>query len=110
MTTEREHLGRWIEIERDTYANAKKYGEGMPGRVALIESMASEGYNGRWSDYITSYLRRVELFGVDSPQGRQAMGKTITTLMHCLETAILTYGPMPEPGQPSGEIGEWKDG
>ena len=40
----------------------------------------------------------------------QALGKANLTLMHCEETAVAIYGPMPEGGHPSGEIRMPADG
>jgi hypothetical protein len=68
--------------------------------------MRTDGLAGPWIDFIGNYLRRAELLGLDTMKGRQALGKYIVTMMHCLETAIEVYGPMPRAGYPSGEIHE----
>lgn len=99
----RTELALWIEVERRTYAD-KKYAEGEGNRNMAIQAMRDEGLGQTWLNFIGNYQKRAELFGVQTPQGRQALGKMITTLMHCLETAILVYGEMPKPGVPSGEI------
>ncbi len=57
-----------------------------------------------WHDWAGNYIKRAVLFGLDTPQGRQALGKAIVTLMHVLETAVEEYGPMPRAGVPSGVI------
>jgi hypothetical protein len=100
------NVAEWIKLERAEHAETK-YGEGLPGRVALVDEMRTEGFGGGWEGFIGNYLKRVELFGLDTPQGRQALGKAAVTLIHMLETAVLVHGPMPKPGVPSGEIQEW---
>jgi hypothetical protein len=100
-------LREWIEYERAVHASTK-YSEGMDGRKMLVEAMKTEGWGDTWQNFAGNYLKRVELFGIDTPQGRQAMGKAIVTLMHCLETAMVVHGDLPKPGLTSGEIEEWK--
>lgn len=55
-----------------------------------------------------NYYGRALIFNVTTELGRQAVGKTIATLMHLLETAVEEHGPMPLPGVPSGEIQPWQ--
>jgi hypothetical protein len=100
----RQSLLDWIATERALYADVKYAADG-PNRAALIADLRDHPHiDGEWDVFIGNYLRRAQLFGVDSLPGRQALGKTIVTLMHCLETAIEAHGPMPVPGVPSGEI------
>lgn len=97
----RNDLLNWIKAERENYADQKWSGE---NRERLVKAMEDEGFGDIWRDFILNYLKRAELFGLDTLQGRQAMGKAIVTMLHCLETAIEIYGTMPQPGFPSGEI------
>lgn len=99
----RDHVRTWITAERALYADVK-YDEDQKNHLRLRMFMAEEGLAPTWLDFIGNYLKRAEMFGLDTPQGRQAMGKTIVTMLHCLETAVEIHGPMPEPGYPSGEI------
>ena len=100
----RDELLEWIATERAFYADVK-YAEDGTNREALIADLRYHPHiDGEWDVFIGNYMRRSQLFGVDSLPGRQALGKTIVTLMHCLETAIEVYGPMPAPGVPSGEF------
>lgn len=102
--TPAEVLMVWIAGERATHAGVK-YGDDTPQWRALVEDMKAHAHlDGEWDVFIGNYLRRAQLLGLDSLPGRQALGKTIVTLMHCLETAVEVYGPMPSPGLPSGEI------
>lgn len=101
IPTAREELQAWIVTERATYADIKFSDE---NRAFLIKAMREEKLGPIWMGFIGNYLKRAELFGLDTLQGRQALGKTIVTLLHCLETAIDEFGPMPAPGVSSGEI------
>ena len=103
MTTKAALLA-WIATEREVHASSK-YGEDKDARLGLVADMESHPHiDGEWDVFIGNYLRRAQLFGLDTPQGRQALGKTVVTLMHCLETAVDVFGPMPAPGVPSGVI------
>lgn len=100
-----EHVQTWIHAERLIYANHKwLYNE--ENRKTIKAQMADHGIEIEWMNFITNYLKRAELFGVDTLQGRQALGKAAVTILHCLETAVELFGAMPRPGYPSGEIVE----
>lgn len=109
----REHVHAWIDYERRTHADVK-YGEGTQQRENLIADvqnnphMAPSVKDIDFDLFIGNYMSRVKLHGLDTPQGRQAMGKAIITMLHALETAVLVHGPMPRPGMPSGNITEWE--
>lgn len=101
----RAQLRQWIQLERERYADVVKFSEDADIRQALIVEMSNTGqFADRWVDFGLNYVRRAQLLGANTPQGRQAMGKAIVTFMHMLETALATFGNMPEPGHPSGEI------
>lgn len=100
--TAAEAVASWIAAERAEYAGIK-YAENSEGRTTLVAAMR-EGDWQRWTNFAGNYIRRAELFGFDTPQGRQALGKAIVTLMHTLETAVDVHGPMPPPGVPSGVV------
>lgn len=109
----REHLRAWLDYERTKYADLK-FDPEKPETQALLKD-ATENPQMRANRegeadidlFIKNYLGRVSLFGLDTPQGRQAMGKLIVTLTDHLERAILAHGPMPKPGVTSGQIEEW---
>lgn len=108
----RYHVRCWIEKERNDYADTK-YGEGTPQRQRAIDDTGIHPHlddDSDWYVFITNYLQRVRIFGVDTQQGRQALGKLVVTLLHCLETSVLVYGDMPKPGVSSGEIEPWTSG
>lgn len=105
----RDQVGLWISLERIQYADTK-YKDGEDNRAKLIEAMKTEGFSedGVWMGFLGNYIRRAQLFGVDTLQGRQALGKAITTAMHCLETAVMVHGDMPLPGVSSSDgAQEW---
>ncbi len=92
---------RWLADERKMYADLKWAEPGA--EVAHRACVVGEGPT-TWHDWAGNYVKRAVMFGLDTPQGRQALGKAIVTLMHVLETAVEEYGPMPRPGVPSGVI------
>lgn len=95
---------QWVEDERVAYAS-EKYAEATSQRQSLIADLAERPHlDGEWDLFMGNYWRRAQLLGLDSLPGRQAMGKTIVTLIDCLRTAVEMYGPMPAPGVPSGQI------
>lgn len=102
----REHLREWLQIERTEYAD-KKYNYNEGGQQFLLDALRNEGLGDTWMNFILNYLKRAELQGIQTPQGRQQLGKTIVTLMSCLEKSIEIYGPMPKPGINSGVIEVW---
>ena len=107
-TAPRPYLQDWIVRERAHHADVK-YEEGNDNRERLRAAMETEGFakGGDWELFIFNYLSRAQVLGLDTEQGRQQMGKAITTLLHCLETAIEVHGPMPAPGQTSGNCEPW---
>lgn len=99
---ERAHVLHWLLHERPEYAD-EKWAEDTEHLQELIKQM-SQGDIKPWLNFAYNYLDRVRIFGIDKPQGRQALGKAIVTLLHTLETAVFLFGSMPTPGVPSGEI------
>lgn len=104
----RRELALWIRLERSRYADVK-FEDDTAGRENLFRATKEEGYGDTWNDFVQNYLTRAKEWGIDTPKGRQALGKAIVTLMHCLETGIQVYGDMPEPGHTTGEVREWTD-
>lgn len=108
----RMNVREWLHVERRDYAD-RKFSEESEARDRLKRDTRDypatfhprgDERVGEWEGYVFNYLSRVRLFGVDTPLGRQALGKLIVTLTHCLETAVQEHGPMPVPGVSSGEI------
>lgn len=91
----------WLAQEKREYAEPKW--SWPDAAKAHRDCVIGEGPT-TWNDWAGNYIKRAVMFGLDSLQGRQALGKTIVTLIHVLETAVEEYGPMPAPGVPSGEI------
>lgn len=91
----------WLAQEMHDYARAKW---SWPSAAkAHRDCVVGEGPT-TWHDWAGNYIKRAAMFGLDSPQGRQALGKAIVTLVHVLETVVEEYGPMPRPGVPSGVV------
>lgn len=110
MLAIRQDIMEWLTEERVRYADLKyPPGEGQ-GRKRL-EDMAANGVSDTSEEmiFLTNYLSRAQMFGVDTPQGRQAFGKFTVTAIAMMERMVAAFGPMPMPGVPSGTIKEWKD-
>ena len=95
------HVNEWLDTEWNEYASVKWAEPGA--EKAHHDCVVGEGPT-TWHDWAGNYIKRAAMFGIDTPQGRQALGKAIVTLIHVLETAVEEYGPMPKPGVPSGVI------
>lgn len=102
----RMNVAEWIATERREHADVK-YGEGTEAKALVDKQFEDEGLGDDSLNFILNYLKRAELFGMHTPQGKQAMGKLIVTCTAYLERAVMLHGPMPKPGVPSGEIQEW---
>lgn len=64
---------------------------------------ANEFSESWWEKQFENYLGRASVIGLDTPNGRQALAKFVATAVGMLEAAIRLYGPLPEPGVPSGQ-------
>lgn len=105
MKRPRQHVAAWILDERVRYADVKFDRQG--GNHEVIRNGMDEG---RWDDvlsFMQNYVKRAELAGLDTLQGRQALAKAVVTGLDFLEIAVDKFGPMPKPGRNSGVIEEW---
>ncbi len=99
-----EHFRKWIDKER-IYADNKFQRQ----RKNQDEEISADGFSEEsfWYNQVTQYFWRANILGLDNPAGRQALAKAYMTLGGAVESMIRVYGPLPEPGHPSGEIREW---
>lgn len=105
MRRARTEVNTWLYQERSLYADKKWDSETHNPLVrALAADPHQESEDRQYLDWIQDYFLRAKQFGLDTPQGRQALGKALVTLHHMLECAVVAFGRMPEPGHPSGEI------
>lgn len=100
------NASNWIGIERAEYADVKYDTEKRKINDYNMEvwGLAEEG---EWWVFLTNYLRRAQLLGVDTFQGRQAFGKFVVTAMSAFESMIRVKGLPPTPGVHSGKISAW---
>lgn len=56
-----------------------------------------------WTKQLNNYLFRAWVMGLNTPGGRQALAKFVATGVGMLESTVLLYGRIPEPGVSSGE-------
>lgn len=90
----------WVKIEHQIYEGNK---------FTITDD--DEKTPGAWTEAVIKYHDRARLFGLDTPPGRQAVGKAAAAGVGFLETVIRVYGSVPVPGFPSGELrGEFKIG
>lgn len=104
-TEARDHVAAWVAAERAGHADRKFSGS---NRAMVRDAMAADGLGDRLQAFVANYMRRAELVGLDTLQGRQALGKAAVTLLDFCEHAVILHGPMPAPGVPSGEIAPWE--
>jgi hypothetical protein len=86
-------VAAWLEGER-AYAE----GKWAPGYVD--DSITAEEYEG----WVMQYLHRAIVLGVENPLGKQALAKALRTCLAFTESVVRRFGPLPDPGVPSGEI------
>lgn len=114
---ERAHLYDWIVAE-EVYVHDKFKDE----RAKHDESW-SKGFGVFWFGQIVQYYDRANVFFEQATafrqdgeieaarhmelKGQQALAKAMMTAKGCVESSIRTFGNMPTPGVPSGEISEW---
>ena len=107
---ERQHLYEWVAVEEE-YVAAKFDAE----RGKHDEYLRTYDFD-FWERQIIQYLDRARLFlyeAGEAPLGQrralelraqQALAKGMMTLKGCVEATIRVYGPLPAPGEPSGEV------
>lgn len=105
----REHVKWWIHVERTQYADVK-YTPGESAYLDRLQDIKDNGIGPASTEmvFLTNYLKRAELLGIDNLAGRQAFGKFVVTATAMLERIVLAYGPMPDPGHTTGEVYEWQ--
>lgn len=85
----------WLYAERDTYQTTKFDYE--------QEADKPPEY---WIQQFDSYIQRLPIFGLDTPQGVQAALKLAATAV-ALAEHLADKGRLPKPGVSSGIIEEW---
>lgn len=99
MTTE-EYVRNWLSGER-SYTIGKFGLDADNEHIAEFVALGVE--EGWWDQQFANYLHRAKVLGLDTPAGRQAAAKFVATAVGFLEAVVRQYGPLPEPGVPSGE-------
>lgn len=101
----------WINLERATYADGKYKRDGQKWHELLLD-MQNFGLDehGEWWLFLTNYLKRAQLLGLDTPAGQQAFGKFVVTALSCFEACVMVNGKPPLPGVHSGTIEPWQRG
>jgi hypothetical protein len=89
----------WLISERDYQIN--KFGIGLDDQHTIEFGVQPETW---WQDQVAMYLHRANLFGLDTPQGRQMVAKATATMCGLLESVIRVHGELPPPGVSSGNL------
>lgn len=84
-------LALWIEQERAEYAGPKWEDQNRTLQEEIVQT-------GQWANHVFSYVKRAEGMTLSTLQGRQQLGKVITSATSLLEHAMMIYGDMPRPG------------
>lgn len=93
-----QRIVRWLNAEREAYQTKKfNYEDEQVTKVYDTDY---------WTQQFDSYIQRLPIFGLDTPQGKQAALKLAATAVALCEHLSET-GPLPMPGVPSGTLEEW---
>jgi hypothetical protein len=86
---------RWLDEERG-YAE----GKWAPGEVD--DTITPE----RYAEWVNQYMSRALVLAQDgwNPLARQALAKSLRTMLAFNESMVRRFGPLPRGGVPSGEI------
>jgi len=91
----------WLQAELN-YSDAK-HGDRRPEHdVEMANDGVAPGFF--WADEVMNYVHRANVLGLDNPLGRQAIAKGFAVYEAMLESVERVYGPLPEPGVPSGVL------
>lgn len=93
------HIFMWLSQERNY--QLRKFGIEQDDRNTMIAGIDADGW---WSGQLAMYYRRAQVFGLDLPNGRQALAKFTATACGLLESVARVHGPLPPPGVTSGEL------
>lgn len=88
----RAHVENWLKTERP-YAEGKWPTE-------ETDKLSPEEYE----TWVSQYIHRAVVLGVENPLGRQALGKALRTLQAIVESVVRQHGELPMGGYPSGEV------
>lgn len=97
------HVLEWLRKERALYAEVK-----YP--VSTVEEFGKGTIRQEDIDFVNQYLIRARTLGLDTQNGKQALGKALSTLFSYCEGAAYIFGSFPEPGHNSGDLFVWETG
>lgn len=96
----------WLIRERNYQLN--KFGIAQDDDHTRTFGLAQDGW---WWRQLLNYYHRAGVLGLETTNGRQALAKFTATACGLTESVIRVYGPLPEPGYPSGHVeGNGHDG
>jgi len=97
----------WINIER--HYTLEKFSS-IEDRTHIVEWQLADYLDDEeiqwWDRQLENYLYRARVLGLDTPNGRQALAKFVSTAVGMLSATVQQFGPLPKAGLPSGEIQE----
>ena len=100
----------WLAEEREAYQTRKFDYDDELELMALGFEPDSMGDGKSYIErQVMNYLHRAKVFGLDTPQGRQAWMKLCAAVTGQAEQIARVHGIPPRPGVPSGTIEEWDE-
>lgn len=97
-----EHVIYWLRGER--HYTLEKFGSEQDREHVRDFANAEYGRETWFNSQFDVYYHRAWVLGLDTPNGRQALAKFVSTAAGMLAAATQEYGELPKPGVPSGEI------
>ena len=89
----------WLIRERNYQLH--KFGVAQDDDHTRGDGLSQDGW---WWRQLLNYYHRASVLGLDAANGRQALAKFTATACGLTESVIRVYGPLPEPGHPSGHV------
>jgi|GEM_PF-2378152 hypothetical protein len=89
----------WLARERNYQVS--KFGTTRDDEHTLQHGLSPDAW---WTTQLEMYYHRARVLGLEHENGRQALAKYVATGCGMLESVVRSYGRLPNPGVPSGEI------
>lgn len=91
----------WVQREQEDYA-IDKFNK-LTHDEEILE-FSEKSFDSRIVQRCFEYLHRATLLGLANPAGRQALAKFASTAVALTAGVVDSYGELPKPGVPSGQI------
>jgi hypothetical protein len=96
---DRKRVLEWVRDEWALYADRRNDPNVADvEKHLLVDNPLTEGW---WHDVVWQYMRRAEVFGLETPKGRQQVMKAVATMIDLAACVVRVYGDPPSPGEAS---------